>query len=90
MTPSSHRDFALRRVTDEAVRAVNGGHVVFATVSVARTDGVHLLRWVEVAHDAEFYAGWEPKDHQAASLRLHRRLKVRVADLAAEHARERD
>lgn len=90
MPPASHLDFSLRRVTDEAVRAVTGGHEVSATVSVARNDGVRLLRWVEVAHDREFYAGWQPEDHQAALLRLHRRLKARVADLAVEHARERD
>ena len=90
MTPSSHLAFALRRVTDEAVLAVPGGHEVSATISVARTDGVRLLRWVEVAHDAEFYAGWQPEDHQRALLRLHRRLRTRLADLALQHTRERD
>lgn len=86
----SRLDFTLRRIWDETVTAVPGGHELAATAYVARVSGDRLLHYVAVATATERYAGWQPEDYQAASLRLHRRLRNRMLDAERRHEREHD
>ncbi|MGW9821922.1 hypothetical protein ACUXK4_004511 [Methylorubrum extorquens] len=83
-------DFSLVKVGDETCRAVDGGHELTATAYVARVSGDRLEHFVAVASETEAYLGWGAEDYQAANLRLHRRLRGRVRELATIHAREAD
>ncbi|WP_375462977.1 hypothetical protein [uncultured Methylobacterium sp.] len=89
-TEGSHLDFALVRISDEALTAVPGGHEMTATAYVARVVGDRLLHFVAVASETEFYAGWEVEDYQRANARLHRTLRDRLRDHRIQAQREAD
>jgi len=83
-------DFSLAKVGDETCRAVPGGHELAVTAYVARISGDRLEHYVAVASETERYVGWGTEDYQAAHLRLRRRLRQRLVELATIHAREAD
>lgn len=86
----SRLDFSLVKVGDETCRAIPGGHALTATAYVARVSGHHLEHYVAVAEATERYVGWGTEDYQAAHLRLRRRLRDQVRELATVNAREAD
>jgi hypothetical protein len=83
-------DFSLVRTGDETLRPVDGGHELALTASVARVSGDELDHFVPVAEVRETYLGWGAEDYMAAHLRLRRRMRNRLDELATVAAREAD
>ncbi|MGE8128511.1 hypothetical protein ACQKQD_16170 [Methylobacterium sp. NPDC080182] len=83
-------DYSLVKLSDETCRAIPGGHALTATAYVARVSGDRLEHYVAVAGATESYVGWGTEDYQAAHLRLRRRLRDRLSELATVAAREAD
>lgn len=86
----SRLDFSLLKVGDETCRPIPGGHALTATAYVARVSGDRLEHYVAVAEATQSYVGWGAEDYQAAHLRLRRRLRDQVRELATVHARDAD
>lgn len=87
---ASRLDFSLVKVGDETCRAVPGGHELAVTAYVARVSGDRLLHYAAVAEVRETYLGWGAEDYETAHLRLRRRMRNRLDELATIAAREAD